>query len=142
MVPVKKVMRVTEWDPIDKALDLMTEHKISALVVVDTEDKPVGILTKTDLIGAYHEGVNRSQRVGLVMSQDSLQVIQETQDRDKLASLLERNHRHHAIVVNKAGDWVGFVSAWDVVAECARDGRAWPWIRTPDGKIHQTNAVH
>ena len=91
-------------------------------------------MTKTDFVAAYHQGINMNQKVGLVMVKD-LDTISEMDSRDRAAALFERQGHHHAVVVNASGDFVGLISAWDIAAECDRDGRAWPWMRTDDGKI-------
>jgi hypothetical protein len=44
---------------------------------------------------------------------------------------------HHALVVDKNGDFRGLISSWDITAECARDDRAWPWNRQEGGKFAQ-----
>jgi CBS domain-containing protein len=65
-----------------------------------------------------------------------VKTVLDTQSRDQVASAMEHEEIHHAVVVNKDGKFVGLVSAWDVTAECARDARAWPWTRTVNGKVH------
>ena len=133
MIPKDKVATITEWESIEKALEIILERKISAIVVMDKDDKPLGIVTKTDFVDAYKKGVSLQNKIGLIMVKD-LDTILESESRDRAAAHFERQGHHHAIVVNLAGDFVGLISAWDVAAECARDSRAWPWIRTEDGR--------
>lgn len=72
-----------------------------------------------------------------------LDTLLASDSRDTAARLLESQKRHHALVVDGCGKFVGLVSAWDVAAEVARDVRAWPWIRTDNGKINiPAKAVH
>ena len=135
MVPKEQVHVCTEWDTIHSAMETLLDKKISAVVVIDKDGKPVGILTKTDCVRAYHEGVSHSQKVGLIMVKD-VDTVLETDSRDQAASLFEHNHHHHAIVVDKDGHMVGLISAWDIARECSRDAKAWPWLRQDDGKVH------
>ena len=140
MVPADKVQKCSEWDPVDKVLDLILKNKISAVVVIGEYDKAVGIVTKTDLVEAYQKGVSLDQKVGKIMVQP-LDTILATDPRDHAAAMFERQGHHHAVVVNDHGEFVGLISAWDIAAECARDSRAWPWLRTDDGKMTKP-AVH
>jgi hypothetical protein len=48
---------------------------------------------------------------------------------------------HHAVVVDKEGEFKGLISSWDITAECARDDRAWPWNRQEGGKFHRAGAA-
>ena len=44
------------------AVDIMVEHKISELPVVDAEDKPLGMIDITDVLGLEHAAANDLQR--------------------------------------------------------------------------------
>jgi CBS domain-containing protein len=117
----------------------MTANRISCVVVVDKNDqkKAVGIVTKTDLIQAYENEIPLSNNAGSVMTK-VLKTVNSTTQRDDVAKMMEGNQFHHAVVVDdKTGEYVGLVSAWDVATEIAKDARAWPYTRTPDGKIHR-----
>ena len=52
MVKAEDVVKCSEWDPIMNVIDAVLERHISAVVVVDKEGFPVGIVTKTDLVRA------------------------------------------------------------------------------------------
>lgn len=53
-----------------------------------------------------------------------------------MAQILEKNKTHHVVVVDeKHARFVGLVSSWDIASECAKDNRAWPYLRGEDGKI-------
>ena len=137
MVPKESVLQCTEWSPIEKILADLIDKKVSAIVVMDSHNpqKAVGIVTKTDLVLAYRQDVSPQQKVGLVMA-TNLKTVSSTANRDQVAKFLERNEFHHALVVDDiSGDFLGMISAWDIVVECARDARAWPFNRTVDGKI-------
>ena len=144
MVPKDSVLQCTEWSPIEKILADMIDQKVSAIVVMDSHHptKAVGIITKTDLILAYRQDISPQQKVGLIMA-TNLQTIPSTANRDQVAKFLERNQFHHALVVDEvSGDFLGMVSAWDIVVECARDARAWPFNRTVDGRIRPPLGQH
>lgn len=134
MVPAEKVVKCAVWETIESVIDTLTDHFISAIVVIDKEGKPVGIISKTDLVSAYKKGVKLSDRVDLVMTKD-LRSVLDTDSRDDAADAFAKSKYHHAIVQNKAGEFVGLISTWDIAQECARDSKAWPWTRTVDGRL-------
>jgi CBS domain-containing protein len=134
MTKASDVVTCSEWDPVLNVIDAVLDHNISAVVVNDKTHKPVGIITKTDLVRAYKNGVNLHQKVGVIMA-TNLRTILDTCSRDDAAKFLEKNRLHHAIIVDKEGNFAGIVSVWDVASEMAKDSRAWPWNRTVDGRV-------
>ena len=44
------------------AIDIMVQNKISELPVVDMEDKPLGMIDITDILGIEHDAANALQR--------------------------------------------------------------------------------
>jgi hypothetical protein len=67
----------------------------------------------------------------------NLQTCDVNLSRDGAAALLERNKTHHAIVVDGNLHFQGLISSWDIVSECAKDNKAYPWNRSPDGRFHK-----
>lgn len=151
MKPADQVITVSPKDTIRKAMDLMLQHKVGCVVVVvvvadknGTNDVsmtiPVGIVTKTDLVKAYHDELTTiDHEVQEIMTKDeNLIVCYENSSRDEAARILERSHHHHAIVIDPVTkNFLGLVSSWDIASECAKDDRAWPWNRSEDGKVHK-----
>lgn len=135
MTPATKVFSCFDDSPIDRALTLMLTEKVSSVVVINRESQAVGIITKTDLASSYQLGLDLQQPASEIMSKE-LYTVRETDSRDTVAALFHAKHINHAVVLNSEGIFVGLVSSWDVAAECARDGKAWPWIRSDDGRIH------
>mgnify|MGYP005853301447 CR=1 FL=1 len=153
MTPAAKVHTVTRQSAIATALKLFVEHDdISAVVVTgDYEDEPVGIITNTDLVAAYQKNVSQGESVSVLLPDDDddddekkkkgsqkLDTLLDTDSRDAAAKMLHQCGRHHAIVVDAHGHFVGLLTAYDVVREVARDAAAWPYPRTDDGKVHLT----
>ena len=130
-------------------MDLMLGHTVGAVVIVDMQEKespesesadmlpmPAGIITKSDILKAYHDRVDIDAPCKSIMGERSLVTCTPNDNRDNVASLLEKNKTHHVIVVDEDhAHFVGIVSSWDVAAECAKDNRAWPYLRSEDGKI-------
>lgn len=137
MVPAEKVFTCTSTDTIDHVLDIVVNKGVSAVVVMDRYQEALGLVTSSNLTAAYKNGIPVTHAVSEIMvKQPHLDTILDTDSRDTAAKMLETCGRHHAVVVNAQGHFVGLVSSWDVVAEVAKDARAWPWMRTDDGKVH------
>lgn len=56
--------------PLDMAIEIMNDHKVDTIVLLDENDENVGILTKTD-IGRYCSTLNEKEKL-LVLYGDSL----------------------------------------------------------------------
>lgn len=54
---VEPALAVSPGDPIERAARLMLAHKIGALPVVDTEQRVLGIVTETDILNGFVDGV-------------------------------------------------------------------------------------
>ncbi len=121
-------------DTIRHTMDLLLEHKVGAVVVLK-DGAPLGIVTKTDLLKAYSDNLTLDHFVAEIMS-THLETCLDTMERDEAAHILERNRNHHAIVLNKEGNFRGLLSSFDIAVECAKDSRAWPWNRSEDGRFH------
>ena len=120
----------------------MVSKQVGAVVIVCTkeDDKeksiPEGIITKTDILHAYRSRVDISESCKRLIRENSLVTCKPDDDRDKVASILERNKMHHVIVVHEDDHFLGIVSSWDIAAECSKDSKAWPYLRSEDGSIN------
>jgi CBS domain containing-hemolysin-like protein len=143
MTPRKDVVKCLETDPISTVIDAIMDNHISAVVVLDKEEggSPVGIVTKTDLVAAYKQETPIQEPVSSIMNRSML-IIKANDSKDDVAKIFERMHTHHALVKDSDGNFVGLTSTWDIAAECAKDARAWPWTRTPDGRVHTASLAH
>lgn len=111
-----KVWTVAKDCTVFDAHELMLEHKISSVVVVE-KDKVVGIFTENDFV----------QKVGLdckdtdtmlietVMTKDPLTVSPEKTISDCMTLMIDNHIRHLPVVEN--GRLIGIVSVSDVVKD-------------------------
>lgn len=132
-------------------MDLMLAHKVGAVVIVGNDEKKlvegslelcndipiaIGVITKSDILQAYRDRVDIDDPCHKIMGDRHLVSCAPGDDRDKVAGILEKNQTHHVIVADeKHSRFVGIVSSLDVAAECAKDNRAWPYLRGEDGKV-------
>ena len=135
MVPSQQVFTCKEKDSVSEALTLIVDKNISALVVLNEANFPLGIVTKSDLVSAYRKAVPLDDNVEKIMNPD-MAWLNQHDSRDDAAKAIERTHKHHALVKDNSGNWVGLISSWDIAAECAKDARAWPWNRNDPVKMY------
>ena len=136
MVPYENVVKCQADSTVREVLNLLLPAHVSCLAIV-LDDKPTGIITKTDICWCYQNGISLDSQVGDIMPWTAgLKTIGASVDRDMAAKFFEKNKIHHAIVVDGTDKAVGLISALDIASEVAKDARAWPWNRHEDGKIH------
>ncbi len=64
----QQVIELPAAASITQAIDLMTRHKIDALMLRDKQQTPVGVVSKTDIMGAYYAALPLSTRLHDIMS--------------------------------------------------------------------------
>lgn len=103
---------------------LMRQHHVGALVVVDANEKsrPVGIVTDRDLVlGVMAEGLDPAVfTAGDIMS---VELVTASPDMDAMEAIdLMRRHRLRRLVIaDTAGRLVGIVTMEDVLALLTRE---------------------
>ncbi|ACI64420.1 predicted protein [Thalassiosira pseudonana CCMP1335] len=135
MIPYDKVLKCEASSTVDEVLNLMTDWKVSCLVIV-LDNKPTGIITKTDMCWCYRNKVPLDSQVGDIMPWTAgIKKVGCNVDRDSAAKFFEKNKVHHAVVVDDHDAPVGLISAMDIATEVAKDARAWPWNRSETGRV-------
>lgn len=115
------VVTIGPEESLRHAIQLMSEHRISHLVVVDPEtDAPVGIISTLDIAAAL-AGVLRTgreqggARVEQLMTRRVVTVPPEMPLKEVAALLVE--HRISGVPVFRDGELVGVVSEGDILAK-------------------------
>lgn len=127
MVPKTKVISCLPEDPLEIPMKLMLEKVVGSIVVVSKEGVPVGIVTKTDLLRAWDNGMNaKTNKIHEIMG-TNIETILDTAPTGVAAEHFEAKKHRHAFVVDKNGTYVGIVTAYDIAVETARDNKAWPY---------------
>ena len=138
------VVSLPAGSTVHDALSLMVANRVSALPVVDRDDKCVGIVTTTDLVQVTYDidddfvntelmGPSDSQRfvdklknaigsepVASFMS-ETVCTIQEDAPISRAASVMLKNLVHHLPVVDAAERLKGMLSTMDVLAAIVDD---------------------
>ncbi len=107
-------------------VNLMLEHHIGCIPVVDERNRPIGIVTKSDIVEHVHAAIN-CEREGLSLPQD----IQARCAEEVMmplafnlsayatvahaATMMMSEDTHHVMVVSPTEELVGVVSSRDIV---------------------------
>lgn len=138
----KHVVAVNPMDTLHEAIDLMVENRVSALPVVDSHDRCVGMISTTDLIDLTHEleddayNVGRAnengqrwlygrlaedfgaQRVSEQMTED-VATIGPDASIPEAAGAMVRNRVHRLPVIDEKEKLLGILSMTDIVTAVA-----------------------
>ncbi len=87
----------------------MLDHQVSALPIIDSRTRPVGILTNTDLVSSVTDNVP----VAVLMANQVLTCSGDTSVRDA-ARTMRTNRVHHLVVVDGEA-LVGMLSVFDLL---------------------------
>jgi CBS domain-containing protein len=94
---------------IDRVRGILARNKIGAIPVVDSEGKPIGIVSTTDLVADLKAG----SPVSKVMTQKVYTVPQY--DDVSVAARVMRNHGIHRVIVTHDQEIVGVLSSFDLL---------------------------
>ena len=135
--PVSKIMSrevvtVRSGTSLDSVVELMLLRGLSRVPVVDEKKRPLGIVSKTDLVEDSHakgdvleetaprgeSGFHIHVEAGIVDEVMTKTVVSVDEDAsiEQVAELMVSRHVHGLPVVNAKGELVGFVSTMDVLA--------------------------
>ncbi|MFD5973415.1 CBS domain-containing protein [Streptomyces bacillaris] len=114
----REVVQAGPTTPFKEVVRLLDHHRISGLPVVDADDKVLGVLSGSDLVGAqaYREGSAPRQAVTAqeVMSSPAVTVHPEQSVPDA-ARLMERRGVERLPVVDEADRLIGIATRRDLL---------------------------
>ncbi|HLL79172.1 MAG TPA: CBS domain-containing protein [Ktedonobacteraceae bacterium] len=109
-IMTRKVYTIYPEASAQEAAQLLDQHRISGLPVVDHQQRIIGIITEADIISKVNrEGL----RVSDIMSCEVISVEEETAVNEIAALLTERKIKRVPVV--SEGKLVGIVSRADIV---------------------------
>jgi CBS-domain-containing membrane protein len=111
----RAVRTCSKHDSLERAAQVMWECDTGCLVVVDAEERPIGMITDRDaLMAAYTQGVLlREASVGSAMSR-RLETCLEGSSLEALEQLMQKAQIRRVPVVNVSGRLVGIITLSDV----------------------------
>jgi len=136
---------VRQETPLQEAIKIMAERRISGLPVVDQAGKLVGVLSETDLMwretgvtppayimildsviylenpAQYNRDLHKAlgQTVGEVMTKDSLITTEADQPLQKAAQLMHDKNVRRLPVIDDAGQIIGILTRGDIIRAMA-----------------------
>jgi CBS domain-containing protein len=111
---VKKVITASEDITINEAAEIMSEHKISSLVLLDPNGLPSGMVTDRDLRNkVVSKGRDITGRVGDIMSVTIIKSEARDYCFEALLKMIRYNI-HHLLVVDK-GELKGIITNHDLM---------------------------
>lgn len=157
-VMISPVITVGTTATVRQVAKILLERRISAVPVVDSAGKMVGIVTESDLMHRTEAGTERpyawwlrfltgdaelaadyvkshAVRVGDIMTRTVVTADPET-PLHEIAMLLEKHQIKRVPIVNKAGELVGIVSRANLIQAVAT-ARPKLEITLPDSQIRQ-----
>ncbi len=117
----RHVITISSFEPVSEAAYLMRNEDIGALVVVDKDTKPIGIITDRDLVvSVIAERINPADvSVEDIMTKDPVTVDENTDLFDILKTLPEHSVRRLPVTQN--GKLAGIVSIDDLIVIVATE---------------------
>ncbi len=134
----RQVIRLPEHAPLEQAIRYCIKFKVNAILISDDQQAGLGVVSKTDLMGAYYAGLPLDTPCGMVMMGPPL--FCRTQDTLYQALELMRIKRIHRLYVSEDGSWqaAGVLAYPDIVGllyrycnKCERSLRLDPGWKTP-----------
>jgi CBS domain-containing protein len=110
--------------PVNALLRLMLLHHTSCIPIVDDNGRPVGIVTKSDVVDLLEAG-RASADLSLQTAADLMMplaiTLHEHATVAHVARMMALEDFHHVMIVGEAGALVGVVSSQDVVRWVVND---------------------
>jgi signal-transduction protein with cAMP-binding, CBS, and nucleotidyltransferase domain len=126
----RQIIRLSQSAPIDHSINYLIKHKVNALMTVDDAGRPAGVVSKTDIMGAYYAGLPIESPLSDIMISPPLFCGMN----DSLETALEkmRNQGVYRLYVqeNGSGEVVGALAYPDVV------GILYRYCHTCDRSLH------
>jgi len=98
--------------PLQTIAHLMAEHRIGCVPIVDERRRPIGMITKSDLVEHLQDFRTRTASdvmMPMAITLDEYAMIAHA------ASLMTLEDFHHVMIVSSGGALIGVVSAKDIV---------------------------
>lgn len=118
----KKREVVTSEDSVSSAVELMVDHDQGSVIVLDDNEKVIGIFTERDVLRHFLSNQSKFLRmkVSEVMSKPVTTVTEGTKISDAL-NLMNKKNVRRLPVVDKDGKMVGFVSWKELFTKVPKD---------------------
>ena len=111
----RQVIQLEQTKTIDLGINVLIKHKINALLIVDSRGEPVGVVSKTDIMGACYAGLPIDSPLEYIMVAPPL----FCQSGDSLDAALEQMRESGVyrlyVIDREGGEIVGALAYPDIV---------------------------
>jgi CBS domain-containing protein len=112
--------RCTVHATLDEVAGLMVEHDCGAILVVDTADRPAGIITERDIVRrVVAKGKNPLGYVAATCMSRPVVTVRGDASLDQVLALMGRHQIQQIVVVDGAGSCAGIVAHADVTGRAS-----------------------
>lgn len=112
----RHILRLPTSASIGACIGLLIKYKANALLVDDERGHPAGVVSKTDLVGAYYAGLPINDPLLSVMNGPPLTCFPDDPLESALDRMAERQVHRLYVIGAETGAFTGVVSYTDVVA--------------------------
>jgi CBS domain-containing protein len=120
----RQVIRLPQSAPIDYCINRMIKYKINSVLIINEKQRPTGVVSKTDLMGAYYAGFPIETPVENIMVGPPLFCYPDDELELSL-DIMQQNGIHRLYVQGAdASDVVGVMAYPDIVGLLYRYCRA------------------
>lgn len=107
------VQSVFETDPILQVVEVLSTYRFGAVLVIDEDGGPTGVISKTDLALAYKHGVDTGTPAGEIMSSPVLHCQAEDLLEDAIKAMIYSDVRRLFVKAAQSDTVVGVFSLSD-----------------------------
>jgi CBS domain-containing protein len=111
----RQVVSLSQEATIDRSINFMIKYKVNALLTLDGEDKPCGVVSKTDIMGAYYAALPIDSPLEHIMNAPPL-FCRADDSLDAALNLMRSNSIYRVYVLAPgSADVVGVLAYPDIV---------------------------
>jgi len=120
----RQVVKLPQNAPIDYCINRMIKYKINSVLLTDEAQQPAGIVSKTDIMGAFYAGFSTQTPVENIMAAPLLHCYPDD-DLESSLDIMHANGVHRLFVLGAEADAVTGILAYpDIVGLLYRYCRA------------------
>lgn len=108
------VVTINRDATIHDAIEKMLEHNIHGLIVVDANNKPIGVITTDDVLTVVERGEGGQNAVVREFMTTGIMAVDPEYDLHKTLGIMMRNKLHH-LPVMKDKKLVGIITSNDIL---------------------------
>jgi len=110
----RKVKTILVTKSIKDAAKMMKKYNIGGVIVVDKKKRPIGIVTKTDIVFKYVASKSKKRKKLRDIMTKKLITIQPNRTIEEAAEIMAKHHIEKLPVFDR-GKLVGIISATDIL---------------------------